>query len=64
MPQITYGASIAGGGVSIQPAPIVRTVNTAIGAQPALPAGTGGGQLSTRTSNTAGVITFASSHLA
>jgi hypothetical protein len=60
MPQITYGASIAGGGVSIQPAPIVRTVNTAIGAQPALPAGTGGGQLTTRTSNTAGVITFAS----
>ena len=60
MPQITYGLSISGGGVSAQPAPIVRTCNAVIGSQPALPAGTGGGELTTRTSNTAGVITFAS----
>lgn len=58
MPQITYGASISGGGVSIQPAPIVRTVNSANGLQPSLPAGTAG-TLTTRTSNTAGVVTVA-----
>lgn len=63
MPQISYSASIQGAGVSIQPPPVVRTVNAAIGSNPSLPAGTAG-TLSTRTSNTAGVVTVAAHTLA
>jgi hypothetical protein len=60
MPQISYSVAIQGAGLSIQPPPVLRSGNTGIGSQPPLPAGTGGGQLTTRTSNTAGIITFAS----
>lgn len=63
MPQITKGLSIQGGGVSVQPPPVIRTVNESIGSQPSLPAGTAG-TLSTRTSGTAGVVTVASHTLA
>jgi hypothetical protein len=59
MPQLTYGVSISSGGVSIQPPPVVRSGNNIFGSQPSLPAGTAG-TLSTRTSDTAGVVTVAS----
>ena len=56
MPQITHSLSVAGGGISIQSAQVVREGSGVIGLQETLALGQAG-TLTTRTSDTAGTIT-------
>lgn len=54
---ITYGLSVSGSGLSIQPQPITRTGSGSIGLEETLSAAEGG-SLTTRTNDTSGTITM------
>ena len=59
MPTITYGVSVSGGGISIQPLAVQRTGSGTIGLDETLTAAQGG-SLTTRTDATIGTITMTS----
>ena len=61
MGTVTHGQSISGGGISIQPAPILRTNSGSIALEDTLNAAKAG-TLSTRTDNNTGTLTLGSGH--
>lgn len=61
MANVTYGLSVSGAGLSIQPQPVVRTGSGTIGLDETLPAAKAG-TLSTRTDDNTGTLTLGSGH--
>lgn len=58
---VTYGVSVSGGGLTMQPQSIVRTASGAIAIEETLIAGTAG-VLTTRATDVAGTVTVATGH--